>query len=150
MGENEKLGWLPRYNVELPMYPEVGSATQVWNGSQLPSVTDYIGIDTSGKPIYKPNTSCGTIPQLSATDSQCFATAKSEMDTMAEKYKLIADELVEEIYESSQKPIELLSEETAQQIHKAFENIQMTMEKDFPMAFTKRKARKHYKPKFTL
>lgn len=43
-----------------------------------------------------------------------------------------------------------LSEETAQQIHKAFENIQMAMEKDFPMAFTKRKARKHYKPKFTL
>ena len=43
-----------------------------------------------------------------------------------------------------------LSEETAQRINKAFENIQMTMEKDFPMAFTKRKARKHYKPKFTL
>jgi hypothetical protein len=43
-----------------------------------------------------------------------------------------------------------LSEETTQQIHKAFENIQKTMSKDFPIAFAKRKARKHYKPKFTL
>lgn len=43
-----------------------------------------------------------------------------------------------------------LSEETAQQISKAFEDIRKTMEKDFPMAFAKRKARKHYKPKFTL
>lgn len=43
-----------------------------------------------------------------------------------------------------------LSEETAQQITKAFENIQKTMEKDFPLAFPTRKARKYYKPKFTL
>lgn len=43
-----------------------------------------------------------------------------------------------------------LSEVTAQQINKAFEEIRKTMEKDFPMAFAKRKARKHYKPKFTL
>lgn len=43
-----------------------------------------------------------------------------------------------------------LSEETSQQIHKAFENIRNTMGKDFPMTFAKRKARKYYKPKFTL
>ena len=43
-----------------------------------------------------------------------------------------------------------LSEETAQRINKSFENLRMTMENGFPMAFTKRKARKHYKPKFTL
>lgn len=43
-----------------------------------------------------------------------------------------------------------ISEETAQQIHKAFDNIRKTMKKGFPMAFAKRKARKHYKPKFTL
>lgn len=43
-----------------------------------------------------------------------------------------------------------ITEETAQQINKAFEDIRKTMDKDFPMAFTKRKARKHYKPKFTL
>ena len=43
-----------------------------------------------------------------------------------------------------------ISEETAKQINSAFENIRKTMEKDFPMAFTKRRARKYYKPKFTL
>ena len=43
-----------------------------------------------------------------------------------------------------------LSEETAQQIHKAFENLRMTMGNGFPMTFLTRKARKHYKPKFTL
>ena len=51
---------------------------------------------------------------------------------------------------SSQEPINPLDEETAQQIYKAFEDIRKTMGKGFPMVFTKRKARKHYKPKFTL
>ena len=125
------------------MCNDVGCTTNV------PTI-EYVGIDASGKPIYKPNTSCGTIPKLSPTDSQCFASAKVEMDAMAEKYKPIAGKLIEEIYKSSQKPIELLSEETTQQISKAFENIRKTMEKGFPMVFTKRKARKHYKPKFTL
>ena len=142
MGENEKLGF-PIYFPSQPMCNDVGCTTNV------PTI-EYVGIDTSGNPIYKPNTSCGTIPQLSLTDSQRFASAKVEMDAMAEKYNPIADELIQEIYESSQKPIELLSEETAQQIHKAFEDIRKTMDKGFPMAFAKRKARKHYKPKFTL
>lgn len=43
-----------------------------------------------------------------------------------------------------------ISEETAQRINKAFENIHKTTKKDFPLAFPTRKARKHYKPKFTL
>ena len=42
-----------------------------------------------------------------------------------------------------------LSEATAQQINKAFEDIRKTMDKDFPMALKPAK-RKHYKPNFTL
>ena len=125
MGDNERL-WFPIYFPSQPMCDDVGCATKVWNGSQPPSDIGYIGIDTSGKPIYKPNTSCGTIPNLSSTDSQRFASAKAEMDAMVEKYKPIVDELVETIYESSQNA---------------------------PLLFTNpttRKARKHYKPKFTL
>ena len=143
MEDNECLGWFPRYTPPKPMCNDVGCTPNV------PTI-EYVGINTSGKPIYKPNTSCGTIPKLSPTDSQRFASAKAEMDAMAEKYKPIADKLVEGIYKSSQKPIELLGEETAQQIHKAFENIRKTTGKNFPIVFTKRKARKHYKPKFTL
>ena len=104
----------------------------------------------NGKPIRQGDFGCGSITMSSPNDAERFAKLKFEMDTMDEKYKPIADKLVEEIYESSQKPIELLSEETAQQISKAFENIRKTMEKGFPMVFTKRKARKYYKPKFTL
>ena len=143
MGENEELGWFPRYIGAQPICNDVGCITNV------PTI-EYVGIDTSGKPIYKPKISCGTIPKPSPTHAERIASLKAEMDAMAEKYKSIADKLVEEIYESSQKPIELLSEETAQQINKAFEDIRKAMDKDFPMAFTKRKARKYYKPKFTL
>ena len=129
MGENEKLGF-PIYFQGQPMCNDVGCITNV------PTI-EYVGLDTSGNPIYKPNTSCGTIPQLSATDALRLESAQ-------------ADKLMQEIFESSQKPIELLSEETAQQINESFKNIRKTMDKGFPMVFAKRKARKHYKPKFTL
>lgn len=142
MGDNERLGF-PIYFPSQPMCNDVGCTTNV------PTI-EYVGLDTNGNPIYKPNTSCGTIPKLSPTDSQRFASAKAEMDAMAEKYKPIVDELMQEIFESSQKQIELLSEAPAQQINKAFEDVRKTMDKDFPIAFAKRKARKHYKPKFTL
>lgn len=86
MGENECLGWFPRYTPSQPMCNDVGCATNV----------------------------------------STIASAKSVMDAMAERYKPIADKLVEAIYESSQNA---------------------------PLLFTNpttRKARKHYKPKFTL
>lgn len=143
MGENEDMGWFPRYIGAQPICNDVGCTTYV------PTI-EYVGIDTSGKPIYMPNTSCGTIPKPSPSHAEEMASLKAEVDALAKEYKPIVDKLMEDIYESSQKPIELLSEETAQRINKAFENIQMTMRNGFPMAFTKRKARKHYKPKFTL
>ena len=43
-----------------------------------------------------------------------------------------------------------ISEETTQQIYESFENLRKAIEKDSPLAFPTRKARKHYKPKFTL
>ena len=111
---------------------------------------DGIQFMIDGKPLKDGVPPCGRITTSSPMYAERIAKLKSEMDAMAVKYKPIADKLVEEIYERSQKPIDLFSEETAQQISKAFGNIQKTMEKDFPMAFAKRKARKHYKPKFTL
>lgn len=104
----------------------------------------------NGKPLHVGDFGCGSITMSSPNDAERFAKLKSEMDAMAEKYKPIADKLVGEIYGSSQNPIELLTEETAQQINESFENLRMTMENGFPMVFTKRKARKYYKPKFTL
>lgn len=118
MGENEKLGF-PTYFPSQPMCNDVECVPNV------PTI-EYVGIDASGMPIYKPNTSCGTIPKLSQTDSLRIASTKAEMDAMAYKCKPIVDKLMQEIYESLQNT---------------------------PLLFTNpttRKARKHYKPKFTL
>lgn len=104
----------------------------------------------NGKPIRQGDFGCGHITKPSPTHEERMASFKAEVDAMTEKSKPIVDKLMEEIYESSQKPIELLSEETTQQICEAFENIRKAMDKDFPMTFPKHKARKYYKPKFTL
>lgn len=141
MGENECLGWFPRYTPSEPMCNDVGCVTNV-------PIIEYVGIDTSGKPIYKPKTSCGTIPKPSPTHAERMASLKSEVDALAKEYKPIIDKLMEEIYESSQKPIELLSEETTHRITKAFEDIRKAMD-NFAIALKPTK-RKHYKPKFTL
>lgn len=80
----------------------------------------------NGKPLHVGDFGCGSITMSSPNDAERFAKLKSEMDAMAEKYKPIADKLVEEIYKSSQNA---------------------------PLLFTNpttRKVRKRYKPKFTL
>lgn len=104
----------------------------------------------NGKHLHFGDLGCGSITKPSPNDAEQFAKLKSEMDAMAEKYKPIANKLVEEIYKRSQEPIIPLEETTAQRINKAFEDIRKTMNKGFPIVFTKRKPRKHYKPKFTL
>lgn len=104
----------------------------------------------NGKPIRQGDFGCGHITKPSPSHAERMASLKAEVDALAKEYKPIVDKLMEEIYESSQKPIELLSEETTQRISKAFDDIRKTMEKDFPMVFTKREVRKRYKPKFTL
>ena len=139
MGENEKLGFTFEVKpYDYRTFNRFFGATTDWVEEGRSATTPW-----NGNP-------CGRLTVADPTLEQRIARLKSEQECIAEKYKPIADKLMQEIFESSQKPIELLSEETAQRINKAFENIQMTMEKDFPMAFTKRKARKHYKPKFTL
>jgi hypothetical protein len=115
MGENEELGWFPRYIGAQPICNNV-------------PIIEYVGIDTSGNPIYKPKTSCGTIPKPSPTHAERMSSLKSEVDDASEKYKPIIDSLYEEMYKITQVP-------------------------PFSHPFTnspRRKARKHYKPKFTL
>lgn len=103
----------------------------------------------NGKSIRQGDLGCGHITKPSPTHAERMASLKSEVDALAKEYKPITDKLMQEIYESSQKPIELLSEETAQQINEVFNKERKTM-KGFPIVFTKPTKRKHYKPKFTL
>lgn len=124
----------------------------LWYAGQpiMPGVVDYIGIDTSGNLVYKPNTSCGTIPKQDPSHAERMASLKAEVDDRALKYKPTVDELMREIYDSSQKPIELLSEETAQQINGVFKDFGKAVSSGSPLPSTKSTKRKHYKPKFTL
>lgn len=102
----------------------------------------------NGKPIRQGDFGCGHITKLSPSHAERMASLKAEVDAMAEKYQPIVDELMDEIYESSQKPIGLLSEETAQRINEVFNKARKTMD-NFAIALKPTK-RKHYKPKFTL
>ena len=87
---------------------------------------DSLQFFVDGKPLHFGDFGCGSITKPSPNDAERFAKLKSEMDTMTEKYKPIADKLVEEIYKSSQNAPRLFTNSTT------------------------RKARNHYKPKFTL
>ena len=132
MGENEKLGFSIYFQGK-PMCNDVGCATQVLNGSQMPSIEDYVIAGPSdAKFMIPPTKFCGNgffvVDELTKLPKDMFRTNISTDDADFKR----------------------LSEGTAQRINKAFEDIRKTMEKDFPMAFTKRKARKQYKPKFTL
>lgn len=121
MGENECLGWFPRYIGGQPICNDVGCTTNV------PTI-EYVKIDTSEKPIYKPDTSCGTITKPSPTHAERMSSFQAEMNAMTEKYKPIIDALYEELCEITQVPSTRIP----------FTNS------------PKRKARKYYKPKFTL
>lgn len=115
------------------MCNNVGCATQVLNGSQMPSTEDYVIVGSSdAKFMIPPTKFCGNgffvVDELTKLSKDMFRTNISTDDADFKR----------------------LSEEPAQRINKAFENLRMTMGNGFSMTFTKRKARKYYKPKFTL
>lgn len=133
MGENDKLGFTCE---EVPFD---FSTFNRFFGATTPYVEDE---SWNGNP-------CGRLTVADTDLIQRNARLKSEQECIAEKYKPIADKLVEEICESSQKPIDSFSEIAAQQIGKEFDDMLKTLDKNLPIALKSAK-RKHYKPKFTL
>lgn len=128
MGENEKLGFTCEVvPFDFSTFNGFFGATTPWVENETSATTPWVG------------NPCGRITVADPTLNQRIARLKSEQECIAEKSKPIVDKLIQP-----------LSEPAALQIHEAFENILKTMGKDFPMAFAKRKSRKHYKPKFTL
>ena len=82
----------------------------------------------NGKPIRQGDFGCGHITMPSPTHAERMASLKAEVDDAAEKHKPLIDRLYEEMFKITQVP-------------------------PFSHSFTnspKRKARKYYKPKFTL
>jgi hypothetical protein len=145
MGENKCLGWFPRYIGGQPMWNDVGCATQVWDGSQRPNVDDYLEVRE-----FIPPKDTKVIPKEDFMEELGGKPHTMEFDTPNCKVSyndnvVVSGELTK-IFTPQNDGIKPLIEETAQQISKAFEDIRMTM----GLAFPKRKARKYYKPKFTL
>lgn len=115
----------------------------------------------NGKPLHVGDFGCGRITMSSPNDAVRFAKLKSEMDTMAENYKPIADKLLEEIYESAQESMQLVSEQTTKEFEDACNNYLETaselskslnpcLERLVAHLTKPTKRNKHYKPKFTL
>ena len=113
----------------------------------------------NGKPIRQCDFGCGHITKPSPSHAERMASHKAEMDAMAEKYKPIADKLVQEIYDSSS--ISPISDKTAKAFEKSCNDYLETLSEvskslnpclDRLIAqLTKpTKRKKHYKPKFTL
>ena len=138
------------------MCNDVECTTQVWSGSQPPSAEDCAKVGSSDAKFLTP-------PTVEEMEQKLRQTAIEHLQSLARKQSNCSmryEDGMIVVYEFTKLPIGVvapqndgvkpLSEATAQQINKAFENIRKTMEKDFPMVFTKRKTRKHYKLKFTL
>ena len=89
---------------------------------------DGLQFFVNGKPIQRGDFGCGNITESSSTHSEQMSSFQTEMDAMTEKYKPIIDELYEEMYKITQVPSTRIP----------FTNS------------PRRKARKYYKPRFTL
>ena len=89
---------------------------------------DELQFFVNGKPIQRGDFGCGSITESSSTHSERMSSSQAEMDAMTEKYKPIIDELYEEMYKITRVPSTRIP----------FTNS------------PRRKARKYYKPKFTL
>lgn len=89
---------------------------------------DELQFFVNGKPIQRGDFGCGHITKPSPSHAERMALLKAEVDAATEKSKPIIDSLYEEMYKITQVP-------------------------PFSHPFTnspKLKARKYYKPKFTL
>lgn len=136
------------------MCNDVECATQVWDGSQIPSKDDYLKVrefiqpeGTEVIPKEEFMKELGVKPhEVKFNIPNCKVSYKDGMIVVDETPKGI----IRTNISTDDACFKCLTEDTVQQIHKAFEDIRKTMEKDFPMTFAKRKARKYYKPKFTL
>lgn len=167
MGENECLGWFPRYIGGQPMCNDVGCDTQVWDGSQRPNVDDYLEVrefippkDTKVIPKEDFMEELGGKPHTMEFDTpNCKVSYKDGMILVDEPPKGI----IRTNISIDDADFKRLSEETAKAFEKSCNDYLETLS-DVSKSLspclerliahfgktTNRKARKYYKPKFTL
>ena len=64
MGENEDMGWFPRYIGGQPMCNDVGCITQVLNDSQMPSAKAYTQVDTTSDAKFLTPPNCDALKRV--------------------------------------------------------------------------------------
>ena len=143
MGENDFLGLFPRYTPSKPMCNDVGCTTQVWNGSQIPSANDYAKVGSSDViSLTPPAKSCGN--GFYVVDELPKDIIRTNIPTDDDDFKRLSEETAKAFEKSCNDHLETLSE-VSKSLNPHLERLIAHFGKT-----SKRKARKHYKPKFTL
>lgn len=167
MGENECLDWFPRYNAGQPMCNDVGCATQVWDGSQIPNKDDYLkvrefiqpeGTEVIPKEEFmkelgvKPHEVKFNIPNCKVSykdgmivvDEPPKGIIRTNIQTDDADFKRLSEKTAKAFEKSCNDYLETLSE-VSKSLSPCLERLIAHFGKT-----SKRKARKHYKPRFTL
>lgn len=144
MGENEELGWFPRYIGVQPICNDVGCTTQVRDGSQMPSAEGNVKVESSdAKFLIPPTKSCGNgfyvVDELTKLPKDIIRTNISTDDA---DFKRLSEETAKAFEKSCNDYLETLSE-VSKSLSPCLDRLIAQLTKP-----TKRK--KHYKPKFTL
>lgn len=138
MGENEELGWFPRYTPSEPICNVVGCTTQ------MPSAEDYAKVGSSdAKFLTPPIKSCGSgfhvVDELTKLPKDVIRTNISTDDA---DFKRLSERTAKAFEKSCNDYLETLSE-VSKSLNPCLDRLIAQLTKP-----TKRK--KHYKPKFTL
>ena len=128
------------------MCNDVGCATQVLNGSQMPSAEDYAKVGSSdAKFLTPPTKSCGSgfyvVDELTELPK---AVIRTNISTDDADFKRLSEETAQAFEKSCNDYLETLSE-----VSKSLNPCLECLIAKFGET-SKRKASKHYKPKFTL
>ena len=170
MWENEDLRGFPKYAPSKPLCNDVGCATQVWDESQRPNMDDYLemrefvppkGTEVIPKEEFmkeldgKPHKVVFDIPncKVSYKDSNIVVDEltglstnmiRTNIPTDDADFKRLSEETAKALEKSCNDYLETLSE-VSKSLNPCLERLIAHFGKT-----SKRKARKHYKPKFTL
>lgn len=143
MGDNECLGWFPRYTPNKPMCNDVECFTQVWDGSQMPSAEDYEKVGSSDATFLPPQTeSCGN--GFYVVDELPKGIFRTNISTDDADFKRLSEKTAKVFEKSCNDYLETLSE-VSKSLNPCLERLIAHFGKT-----SRRKARKYYKPRFTL
>lgn len=143
MAENEELEWFPRYTQGKPMCNDVGCATRVWYGSQMPSAEDYEKVGSSNATFLLPQTEfCRN--GFYVVDELPENIIRTNISTNDADFKRLSEKTAKAFEKSCNDYLETLSE-VSKSLNPCLERLIAHFGKT-----SKRKARKYYKPKFTL